>query len=241
MKKTVLRVYKCKDEDVPFVCRFAASNLKHDLPVFTGYSPIFNQDFLTRFGADTELAFEIVQPEAEMLLQKTITSRIFGNLDSLADPVNRLSGYSQFSGIDNDDFGITALRKAIRDKNAEGATDSLSLICLNISNFKEKLVEQGLTEDLIAKFVDTSAAIKADKTTQYEIFANRARIVQENIGLFNDLYKQLNKILLAGKILFMSDAVKTKEYTFTELKKRVSRAKSAEPKITEGEIKVPAE
>ena len=176
-----------------------------------------------------------------MLLQKTITNRIFENLDSLVDPVNRLSGYSKFSEMDLDDFGITALRKAIRDKNAEGATDSLSLICLNISNFKEKLVEQGLTEDLIAKFVDTSAAIKADKTTQYEIFANRARIVQENIWLFNDLYKQLNKILIAGKILFMSDPVKTKEYTFTELKKRVSRAKSTEPKITEGEIKVPAE
>src|SRR5665648_260421 len=88
MKKAVLRVYKCKDEDVPFVCRFAESNLKLDLPVFTGYSPIFNQDFLTRFGVDIDQAFEIVQPEAEMLLQKTITNRIFENLDSLVDPVN---------------------------------------------------------------------------------------------------------------------------------------------------------
>lgn len=238
MVMDLTRDYNCKDEDVPHICNFAESNLNHDLAVFTGYSPKFNQEYLTRFGSDIAKAFEIVEPQAEIQLQKIITDRIFGTLDSLIDAANRLSGYSKFSNMSLVDLGIYGLRKAIHDRNAEGATDSLHVILRNIANFKEQLTEQGLTDDLIAKFETASATLKEDKKKQYEIFSNRMILVQNNIDLFNGLFKQLNEILMAGKILYKSDPAKRKEYTLSELKKRVSRLKNSEPKT--GEVKVEA-
>ena len=53
--------------------------------------------------------------------------------------------------------------------------------------------------------------------------SNRKAIVQNNLGLFNSLYEQLTEILRVGKILYKAtDAVKTQEYNFTAMKKKVS-------------------
>lgn len=67
-------------------------------------------------------------------------------------------------------------------------------------------------------------AAATDKQKQYEILINRKTIKQNNLGLFNELYDQLCEILKIGNILYkQTDPVKTKEYTFTELMKRVSK------------------
>jgi hypothetical protein len=55
-----------------------------------------------------------------------------------------------------------------------------------------------------------------------QILSNRKNIVQNNLGLFNDLYAQLTEILNIGKILYKAtEAVKTQEHTFSTLLKQV--------------------
>ena len=234
MEEKVLRVYKCKDEDVPPVCGFAASNLKRDLADFNGYSPKFNQDFLNRFESDTALAYDIIEPQAEMQLQKAITARMYGTIESLQDSNNRLCGYIQFAKLDLINFGTSDLRQAIYDKDADAAVKGLNLISKNLVNYKDQLAKEGLTDEFIAQLDSASESLIADKKKRYEISSNRALIVQDNVGFFNELYKTLTMILTAGKILYQKkDPARVKEYTFSELKKRVSRMKTAAPKTTE--------
>jgi len=234
MEEKVLRVYKCKDEDVPPICSFGASNLKRDLADFNGYSPKFNQDFLNRFESDTAVAYDIIEPQAEMQLQKAITARMYGTIENLQDLNSRLSGYIQFAELDLIDFGTSDLRKAINDKDADAAVKSLNLISKNLVNYKDQLAKEGLTDEFVAQLDSATESLIADKKKRYEIFSNRALIVQDNVGFFNELYKTLTMILTAGKILYQKkDPARVKEYTFSELKKRVSRMKTAAPKTTE--------
>ena len=76
-------------------------------------------------------------------------------------------------------------------------------------NFKEALVQQGLTEELISVFATATEALKVDKAEQAKIFNNRKRIVQNNLGLLNGLFDQLTEICTAGRILYKaSDSAK---------------------------------
>jgi len=235
------RKYKCKDGELPVVCNIAADSLERDLADFSAYSPKFSQGHLIDFRTYIEKVFEIVLPQAEIQLQKVITERIVGTLDSMTDAANRLSGYIKFSHTDHTDFGITLLRKAINDGDAEGGIKSLQTVIANIANFKEALVQQGLTEELISVFATATEALKVDKAEQAKIFNNRKRIVQNNLGLLNGLFDQLTEICTAGRILYKaSDPAKLQEYTFEDLKKRVRRASKPGKKVSKDKGEDPA-
>ena len=75
---------------------------------------------------------------------------------------------------------------------------------------------------MTTNFENAAASLAADKQKQYEIFSSRKNTVQNNLGLFNALWGQLNEILAVGKILYKAtNTAKLHDYTFTDLKKRV--------------------
>lgn len=241
MAAPFFRKYNCKDSELPVICKIVANSLERDLDDFTAYSPKFTKAHLIDFRTLIEKVFEVVLPQSEIQLQKIITERMNGTLDSLIDPANRLSGYIKFSHTDHTDYGLTLLRKAINDSDAEGGIKSLYTVSSNISKFKEALVQQGLTEELIAVFATAAEALKEDKAEQAKIISNRIKIVQNNLWLLNDLYDQLAEILIAGKILYKaSDPAKLKDYTFENLKNRVRRASKPEKKESKDKGEDPA-
>ena len=225
------RKYNCKDGELPVICSIAADSLERDLADFSAYSTKFNQKSLDDFRTDIENAFELVVPQSEIQLQKVITERMNDLLGSLTDPANRLSGYIKFSHIGHTDFGLALLRKAIKDCDAEGGIQSLQKVLANIANFKEALVQQGLTETLIADLSTAREALKNDKSKQAKIISDRTKMVQDNLGMLNDLHDVLTEILTAGKILYKAtDPAKLKDYTFENLKNHVRRATKPEKK-----------
>jgi hypothetical protein len=162
----------------------------------------------------------------EIAEQKIITTRLYGTMDGLIDPINQLQGYIKLAKkaipTSLTDFGLTALRKQARSKDAEDAQKSLQLVNANILKYKESLSEQGLSDDLAAHFTNAAVAIDADNQKQYEIMSNRMKLVDTNIESLNELYAILSEILEIGKILYKGkNPLKLKEYTFDTLKKTV--------------------
>ena len=239
MAQNQSRDYNCKDEELPVICRFAAFSLKRDLADFTAFSPKFNEAYAAAFETKIAAVSEVVEPKSETLELKTITGRLYGTLDGLIDPINRLSGYIALAKanltISAADFGITQLRKGINTRDAEGAIKSLHTVNANIAKFNVILGAQGLTEELSNLFVTAATSIAADKQRQYEIVSNRKTIVQNNVALFNGLFEQLSEICTVGKVLYKtSNTVKLQEYTFNELKKRVRRTTTPDGENPEG-------
>jgi len=226
MESPKQRDYNCKDEELPVICKYAVFSFNRDLADFTAFSPKFNLDYVAAFEAKIASVSEVIMPRSETLDRKNITIRLYKTMDGLTDPINRLSGYLKLAQasltVTAADFGLTLLRKNISTKNAEGVISSLRTVSNNLTRHEAILTEQGLTPELSNRFTEALASISADNQKQYEILSNRKNIVQNNTGLFNELYGQLTEILNVGKIIYKAtNTVKTQEYTFTGLLKQV--------------------
>lgn len=229
--------YSCKNEELPIIGKFVAYSFRRDLNDFTTYSPKFNRVCLTSYETKITEAEELVQPKTETTELKKITETLYLTFNGLIDPINRLTGYINLAHeqipLSPADFGITALRNGIKQKDAEGIIKNLKTIKTNIAKYKTILTAQGLSEELTAQFVSAETTIGTLKQKQYEILTNRKNLVQENISTLNSLYDLMSEIIAIGKILYKtSNPAKLQEYTFSELKKRVGIQIKTSPETT---------
>lgn len=175
---------------------------------------------------------------------KKITDRIFTNMNLLLNDVNHLGGYVEMGNgsinLSAADFGLSDLRKGINVRDPEKVIDRLKDVNQKVVKYKAPLAEQGFTDALQEKLTTTYTTLKSDRELQYSIHSNRKELVQNNIGLLNDLYGQLNEILMIGKILYQrTNPVKGKEYTFSELKKGVRRSTKTKDEPTDEQTTKP--
>jgi len=221
-----IRDFNCKISELPVICRYVAHSFERDLVDFSAYSPKFDGQYLLVFKSRTDVVFELVNPAIETADLKVVTTRLYGTMDGLIEPINQLTGYVKLAKksipVSVSDFGLVALRRQAKNKDAEGAIQSLQLLNANVIRYKDDLTEQGFTDELAAYFTNATIAIQTDNQKQYEILSQRKRLVEANVGLLNELYGQLSEILEIGKILFKSKKdSRLQEYTFDKLKKRV--------------------
>lgn len=105
------RKSNCKDEELPVICKFASFSLKRDLSDFSSYSPRFNEAYVGSFETRITEVTELVEPKSETVQLKTITERLYGNMDGLINPINRLTGYINLAHeslrVSPADFGLT--------------------------------------------------------------------------------------------------------------------------------------
>jgi hypothetical protein len=233
------RSFDCKNEELPVICRFCVISLTRDLIDFNNFSPMFDASYLATFKAKIDVVQELVQPKSETVALKVITERMYQTLDDLISPINHLTGYIELTGkqvpISSADFGLVQLRKSIRSRDVESVLTLLHACNGFIKKYKKELEGKGLTEALIAKFTEAGKLLAEDKDKKYALVSNRISIVQNNMGLLNELYEQLTEICRIGKVLYkQTDKAKLKDYTFAQMKKQVRRVeKPVEAKQTE--------
>lgn len=227
-----IREFNCKNEELPVICRLAATSLKRDQATYEEYSPKFNSTYTTDFEAKTFAVEELLSPKTETVQLKIINDRLHLTTLNLSELTNRLSGYVDMAypsiKMSQADFDIINLRKGINAFDTEKVVKNLKNVITNANNNKEALEAQGLKETLITELTSASETIMADKVKKYEILNNRKTIVENNMVLLNDLNSNLVEILKIGKILFKNSApLKLSEYTFSELKKQVHRTRNS--------------
>ena len=220
------RTYNCKDEELPIICGYVAYSFRRDLADFTAFSPNFSNEYLIGFESKIKLIDELINPRLITVELKGITKELYDAMNSLIDPINRVAGYMKLAKseitITEKDFGLTQLRQKAKSKDAEGVLQNIKIVNANLDKHKEVLSKHGLSDELINHFSTVAETVATNNQKQYEIINNRKSIVQDNLKLFNGLFNQFNEICNVGKILYKGkDILKLKEYTFTELKKRV--------------------
>jgi len=219
------RSYNCKDEELPVICRYAVFSLKRDLAAFTAFSPKFNDEYVTGFETKITTVEELVSSQSETIELKNCTDQLYTTMDGLISSLDHLKGYLQLAGstipVSTKDFGLSTIRTAISSRDTEKVLNDLHFIIVNCGKYQTQLTETGLSDTFIANLQTAYSTVSSNKQKQYEILSTRKARVQSNVSTLNDLYVQLNEILRIGKILFKDDPVKRKEYTFSELKKRV--------------------
>ncbi len=232
------RSYNCKDEELPPICRYVALSMKRDLPDFTGFSPRFNEEFVTNYETAITKVEDLVSPQSETAERKKITARIATTLNALSGYASYLGGYLEMAdgsiNLSATDFGLSDLRKGINVQDPEKVIDRLKNVLYNVNKYKAELTEQGFSEDLNSKLNEALVSLSADRQEQYRIQTNRRALVDGNLELTNSLYATMKRICQTGKILYRdTNTFKIPEYTFTELKKKVRRVSKPKENGTE--------
>lgn len=240
MGKNVSRNYKAKDEELPVMAGYVAFSFERDLADFQAFSPIFSSDYLTQFRMQTQRVNELIFPATETSRLRIVTQRLYSTMDSLLDPLARISGYLTLAKKNlvssPSQFGVVALRNKIYARDAEGVLKTLRVVNDNIAYHKAILQPLGLSDDMIALLKNALDGIHADNQEQYKITSARRELVQANVGILNGLYASIMEICNMGKVLYKtSDPQKLQEYTYTELIKRVRLVLST-PKGVEAEL-----
>ena len=229
MNVTNNRAYSCKNEELPVLGRYLLFSFGRDLIEFNTFSPVFNDEYVKQFEQRIAKVDDVTEPKTEMAQQKALNEKITTNINDLRDPLNRFEAYVNLSlselPISADDFGIAELRKGIKSHDAEKIIKSLHTINTMASTHFEVLSKYGFRQDMIQLFNTTANTLSADVQTLYKITVQRRTLIQNNQSSFNELYEQMNEIMNIGKVLYKnSNPTKLKEYTFSELSKRLGNS-----------------
>jgi hypothetical protein len=238
----VTKNFSCKDEELLPIGKRTLFSLKRDLAEFTAYSPVMNEEYVSETEAKISTAEDLLAPQAETLAMGLINDRLNVSYSDLLNNLNKVEGYLKLTikslGITANGFGISSLRAAVNAKDAEAVVKRLSVVQLNINNYKAPLTAVGLTQDLIDSLETIRKSIDSDRLEQYEILTRRKSLVQNNRSVLNDLSTRISEIQAIGKVLYKgSDAVKLSEYTFTQLLTKVRQVSKAKPDTTNTEQK----
>ena len=218
--------FRCKNEELVVICDYVQNSLLRDLADFTAFAPKFNQQYLADFQSKNEAMNQIIFPQEKTKELKTVTARLYENMDSLIGLLDRLDGYIKLSQnavpLTATDFGTVALKKKIRSRDAEGTLKSLQLVNSNIEKYKSELIAQGLTPATITELNKAFATIDNDNQKQYEIVSSRRILTVEHINSLNALYAQIMEICEIGKMLYKkTQKAKLPDYTYSYLIKKV--------------------
>jgi hypothetical protein len=225
--------YNCKNEELPVIAEYLVFSLKKDLADFTAFSPKFNEMYVTAFEGKIDAVKSILNPRDETVELKNVTARLYVAMDALIAPIARIERYVKMAGsaisVSVKDFGLPELRRKIRSRDAEGVLATLKTVNGYIDTYKSTLAAQGMPDDLIALFANAVALIHDNNQRQYEIIVGRKKLVDNNMHLFKELYSVITDVCDTGKVVYRSNSVATKEYIFTELKKRVRVVHKPQP------------
>ena len=237
-----IKNYNCKNEELPVIAEYLSFSLKRDLDDFTAFSPKFNDVYVAAFEAKIVEVTEILNPHAETVSLKSVTAHLYKDMDALIDPIARTERYVKMAGaaisISVKDFGLVKLRQKIRSRDAEGVLAELKMVNGYIDTYKLALSAQGLSDEMIALFANSATLIHDNNQRQYEILSGRKKLVENNLHLFNELYSVIAEICDTGKVIYRGKPGAQKEYTFSELKKRVRVAHKPQPEKPESDEKM---
>ena len=224
--------FNCKMEDLPVIAGFAIQSLETDKVDFIEYSPVYDGDFITDARLKQKECSELVKQEDVLKRQKKVTQEINLNLKGLRNNVNKIEGYLLLAANQLDisvaDFSLTELRLNISKKNVEGVCSDIQSLIVKLKRNEVALSDKGMKTALLDDLAAQNEKLDKLNMNQNDLKNKRSRTTSDNIKVFNELWDILNMILDGGRSLYRAnDKVKYKEYTLSQLKKRVNLVKTA--------------
>ena len=222
-------VISARIEEVPILGRFTNQNYLRDKTDFETYKPakyvIAGPGFAAGLLAKIVTVEAVVFPKTITAQLKLVTVRIETNMNKLPQMMDRLEGYVVDAvglTVGVKDFGISPVRKAMHRDDQEGLDGALHYLLQNITSNMGALTAQGYTAGDKTALEGLKQAILDDNVQQNNLEEQRAQLRLDNLGLINDLCKDLKGIWADGKRLYKtSNKTRTKDYTLAQLKNRI--------------------
>jgi hypothetical protein len=214
-------------EEVPVLGEFIVGSAERDINDFNTYSPVFTIDYLASIKDKINVCNELVKSSTVTKEMKAVTQQLVNKSKSLRTNLNTLEGYLKLGANDLDiavkDVDLKSVRLSITRRNTEGLISNMRTVLIPIKRNLQILVAQGLKMNLLNDIESRLQEISALNTKQNELISKRNRLTDTNIEKFNELWESFQPILNAAKAIYRSaDKVKLKDYTISQLKKRIN-------------------
>jgi hypothetical protein len=147
---------------------------------------------------------------------------------------NKLENYAKKALGDNGsqiaDFGFKNLRIDLKNKNDEGTIKRLKELLQHTDAHMAALQPKGFTSTMRDSFKAFIDAFEIDIKSQSRKIDERKYLVKDNNKEYEALWEMINTDLLeTGKVIYKEkDKEKVKDYTYTELIKKIRIARKKE-------------
>jgi DNA-binding transcriptional regulator GbsR (MarR family) len=221
--------FKCKIEEVPVLGEFIVNSVEKDIDDFNNYSSLFTADYLVPIKAKIEVCKELAKSSIVSKELKATTQKLYDDANNLRGKLNALEGYLKLGADSLDiavkDFDLKNLRLAISKHNIEGVIATAKTVLVAVKRNLPVLNARGLRQELIDEIETQLEEINSLNEKQNDLISQRNRLTDENISKFNDLWESLQPILTVAKAIYSADKVKLKDYTVSQLLRRMNANK----------------
>jgi hypothetical protein len=227
------KIFPCKFEDLPVIGEFVVGSARRDMADFSGFSPVFTPVALDEIEGKIAACKEKVRSWVVVRELKSTTDKLTTVTNGLRIRLNVLEGYVKLASGELDihvtDTGIREVRNAIHRGNTEGVIAGVTNMLATVNRNMKALEAKGLKSTLLDDIAAVTREINALNVRQSELESERNHLTEENVELFNGLWKALLPVLETGKALYRGvNGAKLKDYTMTQLVKQINAGKKKE-------------
>jgi hypothetical protein len=235
MNMKTKKMFRCKFEELPVIGEMVVGNARRDIAGFGSFSSIFTPSYFD--GIDLKILNCRKKIRSWVVMQelKTTTDTLGIKTRQLRVMLNLLEGYIKLSAgeldVKGSDMGLSIVRRAISRGNTEAVIMNMANLLAAVRRNESALEIHGMKPQLIDDIATQTEDINALNIKQSEQESIRNRLTEENTDMFNDLWKALLPLFETGKALYKGvDEAKLKDYTLTQLLKRISHEGGREVK-----------
>lgn len=229
--------FDCRIEELPILGGFLLGSFKTNKADFIEFSPVYNDPYQLNYENKLAEVDGIINPKKLSSELKKITERLYGNCDKLRPLLNNIERYAQMAADDLTvavkDFGITAVRNKISGKEVEGLLEALKKTLKAVDDNIDALKTKGYKDAERTKIGELRDAIKKDNGEQNTKEEEKAKLVEDNIGVLNLFWnKMMLDVMKTGQTIYKTKSAATfKNYVFTELKNRIRQEKKKNDEV----------
>ena len=218
-------IFNFKIEEMAPITSFARQSFMNYRDKFIGFSPIYGDGYLENLDSKLEVVTQVVLPKTLMVQLKQETTKLYSNLDTIKKNGLMLKRYVEMAGskvaVGLKDLNFSGLRKTCDHRDAEGALGAMKRIDQLLEPYMDVLQTQGYSQEMQDEWKSLAEEVKSGNIAQNEIMNKIQQLAEDNTAVLNELWEMVNGILRTGKLLFKDDKLKQKEFTLTEIRKRV--------------------
>jgi hypothetical protein len=230
-------LFSFKSENLLPLANFVRTSYERDREMFISFSPSYNGNHLADFNAQQQLVADRVFPKSLTMQLSSATERLYTLLEKLVFHLDKLERYldkaSATTGLPAKKLNLSAIRLKCRNSNVEGALKDASEMQQLIAPHLQALESVGYTPALQSELTEILLSINTENTLQDSLQKQRTQLVSDNVELLNALWETVNDILKTGKVLFKSNPIKVKDYTQSDILKKLEHSSVKKKETTD--------
>jgi hypothetical protein len=216
---------QCKTENISVIGGFVLTRAEKDLAEINQAAPDINQAYLDALKVKQETVRIMVRPAEKTGEMKEVTKNMYATMRGLRTKLNlfeiKLNRAASQLKKPPKAFGLSILRKHLKNQKAEGVLSALELLLHEIDANAAALEAKGFTQAMRDEFTTALNSINADNGLQNVKLDERGELTLDNKLIISDFWKGISDIMGVGRLLYKDNPIKLKEYTFAVLNRRV--------------------